>query len=346
MKRIIGIVIMAVVAIVLVSIGASQAQTPVGTSFTYQGRIFDDAGDPVNGLCYFIYAVFDEEIGGSQLDEWHLPLPNPGQSVVDGYFTSYPELDCATCWNSDARWLEIRFVCPYPTGPLQTLPRQRIYAVPYAIHSLDATVTPQPMPTLVNTATPQPTPTLVNTATPQPTPTLVNTATPQPTPTVLANVAYTNTSTIFTGTIGIDEGLNVGAITGAATGQIMANVANSGYFPFAPFLTLPANITNSTSVYFGAIGYDGVIRRMSVAVYVATTNDAANYWRLDFKRFDTGIAIFSVDTSAISTNIWTVLSVTGRSDAIITSMKGLYINAIKVNSPGAINISGPALYVE
>jgi hypothetical protein len=161
--------------------------------------VFDDEGDPFNGQCQFIYRLYEDADGIGELDEWHMVAPY-SQQVTDGYFTSYPEFDCTTCWNGDERWLGITFQCPYVTGPMETMPLQKINAVPYAIYSRNATATPQPTPTLVNTATPQPTATPMETATPQPTPTLVSTATPQPTATPLVNVAFTDVSNLFTTT--------------------------------------------------------------------------------------------------------------------------------------------------
>ncbi|MCX5691594.1 MAG: hypothetical protein NTV94_17680, partial [Planctomycetota bacterium] len=44
----------------------SYAQAPVGSSFTYQGKI-TDAGSPITNACDFRFKLFDAATGGSQI---------------------------------------------------------------------------------------------------------------------------------------------------------------------------------------------------------------------------------------------------------------------------------------
>ncbi len=252
MKRGILIVAAVIVAIVAVSISTSQAQDPVGSAITYQGRIMNDVGVPYNGQCMFSMALYDAESGGHNYGNWSSLNPT---TVTDGYFTIYPTWN-ASVWTDEAHWLELIATCG---GDPTTFPRQRVYAVPYAIHSLDATVTPQPAPTLVNTATPQPAPTLVSTAT------------PQPTPTVLANVAYTNTTNVFTASQEIDGMLGLGIASPATM-----ITANYGLFVGAGG-SLQYRTTGATQVNMGR----GVYYDSTAAGYRYLTSDFGVLFQLD-----------------------------------------------------------------
>ncbi len=127
--------------------GASLAQTPLGTQFTYQGRLNLD-GSPVNATADFQFTLWDTAGGGS-------PPAGGNQigaisaannvTVSDGLFTTTVDFG-APALNGDARWLQIAVRSPAASGAFQTLaPRQRLTPAPYALkvagvdgHSLDA----------------------------------------------------------------------------------------------------------------------------------------------------------------------------------------------------------------
>jgi len=46
--------------------GGSLPRSPLGTAFTYQGRLMD-GGNPADGLYDFRFALYDAEVSGSQI---------------------------------------------------------------------------------------------------------------------------------------------------------------------------------------------------------------------------------------------------------------------------------------
>ncbi len=105
----------------------AAAQTPFGSSFTYQGRL-DADGSPVNDDVDLRFTLWDAEVGGSQVGPG---VAIDAVAVVDGVFTV--ELDFTPlAFTGDARWLEITVASP-TGGPFVTLtPRQPLIAAPYA----------------------------------------------------------------------------------------------------------------------------------------------------------------------------------------------------------------------
>ena len=114
-------------------LGASATgwAAPLGTVFTYQGRL-TDGGSPANGLYDFTFRVYDAESGVVPLDTDSVT----NVSVADGYFTA--EVDFGSgVFTGEARWLEIDV---RPTGSVDftTLsPRQEMTPTPYALYALD-----------------------------------------------------------------------------------------------------------------------------------------------------------------------------------------------------------------
>ena len=121
-------------AILLLALGlmVCRAQvcnaTPVGTEFTYQGRLID-SNVAADGEYDFQFRLFDGGTGGSQVggDESIGDV-----NVIDGYFTV--ELDFGYVFTGQTRWLEIGVREGSSSGDFTTLsPRQKITPVPYAI---------------------------------------------------------------------------------------------------------------------------------------------------------------------------------------------------------------------
>jgi hypothetical protein len=112
---------------------------PLGTSFTYQGRL-DLGGSPVNGPADFEVSLWDEAgtgappAGGNQIGST-VTLSNV--QVTNGLFTL--ELDFgAGALNGDARWLQLAVASP-SGEPLTTLsPRVSLRSTPHALHSTNA----------------------------------------------------------------------------------------------------------------------------------------------------------------------------------------------------------------
>jgi microcystin-dependent protein len=107
--------------------GSAEAQTPLGTGFTYQGLLKQN-GIPANGNFDFEFNLFDDEdpfignlIGSESLQN---------VALQGGLFTVL--LDFGEVFNGDASWLEVR-VRPSGNGPLISLfPLQPVTAVPHA----------------------------------------------------------------------------------------------------------------------------------------------------------------------------------------------------------------------
>jgi len=109
--------------------GPQAPDAPVGTTFTYQGKLAD-GGSPANGSYDFLFSPFDAASGGVQVADSQI---REDVAVVDGYFTV--TLDFGTgLFEGDARWLEVDVRPGASTGSHTTLsPRTLLTGVPYAL---------------------------------------------------------------------------------------------------------------------------------------------------------------------------------------------------------------------
>ncbi len=118
----------------LLTEGLAGAAAPLGTGFTYQGRL-EDGNLPANGLFDFSFRLYDAETGGTSVG---LP-PIVSTNLVatsNGVFSV--DLDFGAVFNGDRRWLDIS-VNTNLARPLSALiPRQSLHATPYALHALKA----------------------------------------------------------------------------------------------------------------------------------------------------------------------------------------------------------------
>src|SRR5262245_61089616 len=104
-----------------------RAETPLGTAFTYQGRL-TDAGGAANGIYDLQFTLFSAETEGAQVG----PIVTAEDvAVTDGLFTVPLDFGAAAFAGS-ARWLEVA-VRPGAGGPFTVLvPRQALTAAPNA----------------------------------------------------------------------------------------------------------------------------------------------------------------------------------------------------------------------
>lgn len=118
----------------LVQVGKSE---PMGTVFTYQGRLMD-ANSPADGVYDFMFILFNEPSGTG----YQISLTNDINDieVIDGYFTV--ELGFGSdVFDGDGRWLEIS-VRPGDSNSVSdyvTLsPRQEVTPTPYSLYAENA----------------------------------------------------------------------------------------------------------------------------------------------------------------------------------------------------------------
>jgi hypothetical protein len=128
--------ISAIVLAMLAAPGAAIGQPyPVGTAFTYQGRLLD-GGVPAEGDYDFEFTLYDDPAAGSVVAS---PISKDDEPVDYGLFTVVLDFGGGV-FNGDARWLQVA-VRPGSSGPGDpyTLlsPRQPLTAAPYALYALD-----------------------------------------------------------------------------------------------------------------------------------------------------------------------------------------------------------------
>jgi len=107
---------------------ASASADPVGTAFTYQGRL-TDGGNAANGTHEFEFYLYDAATNGNMLGtQTKEEVP-----VTDGIFTVQLDFGPAA-FNGQPRWLEIWVRNDTDGQPGETLsPRQEITPTPYAM---------------------------------------------------------------------------------------------------------------------------------------------------------------------------------------------------------------------
>ena len=127
------------IAILALMVCSVAAAVPVGSQFSYQGRLMD-GNTPANGLYDFEFRLFDDPFGGnavgSILQLADIPVEN-GVFSVDLNFGTAP-------FAGQARWLAIGVREGTSTGAYDPLtPRQNLTVTPYALHALSGTPGPQ-----------------------------------------------------------------------------------------------------------------------------------------------------------------------------------------------------------
>jgi hypothetical protein len=118
---------------VLLASSWTVAQTPVGTAFSYQGRL-TDAGTPANGVYDLRFILYDADIGGSQVGP---VVTKEDLTVAGGLFTV--SLDFGAAFDGNKRFLEIAVRPGASTGSFMPLAaRQELTPTPNAIASQTA----------------------------------------------------------------------------------------------------------------------------------------------------------------------------------------------------------------
>lgn len=103
------------------------------TSFTYQGYLTDDTGNPVTDTCDFRFRLYNTLTAGTQIGT---DIEEIGIEVENGYFNTrinkYNEFG-NTAFDGSERYLAIAAKCTYDTSYLSLGIRQRLSAAPYAL---------------------------------------------------------------------------------------------------------------------------------------------------------------------------------------------------------------------
>jgi hypothetical protein len=111
---------------------AAGPQAAVGSGFTYQGRLTDGDGNPINDTCSLDFALWDAESDGSVIGHQLVT----GVEVADGYLAvllnSSDQLG-ADAFTGEARWLKIGVKCSADASWITLPGRQLLSAVPYAL---------------------------------------------------------------------------------------------------------------------------------------------------------------------------------------------------------------------
>jgi len=111
----------------------SKVQAPVGSAFTYQGRLTDTAGVPIDDTCDLRFGLWDDATSGAQVGS---TIEKPGMDLEGGLFTA--ALDFGTAFDGTALWLKVEVKCSTDAAYVALDPRQPLTAAPYTLHALDA----------------------------------------------------------------------------------------------------------------------------------------------------------------------------------------------------------------
>ena len=115
-------------AFLLLTSALCLAASPLGTAFTYQGRL-NDGGQTANGVYDLRFAVFDAASGPAQIGG---VLTNAATPVSNGLFTVILDFGPGV-FTGEGRWLEIGVRTSGSPDDFTTLsPRQPLTPTPYA----------------------------------------------------------------------------------------------------------------------------------------------------------------------------------------------------------------------
>ena len=114
--------------VLLASVASDVVASPLGSAFTYQGRL-SDGGNSANGYYDLQFAVFDASSGGRQLGS---TLTNAATAVSNGLFTVTLDFGAGVFTGGD-RWLAVGVRTNGSGSFVPLSPLQPILPAPYAI---------------------------------------------------------------------------------------------------------------------------------------------------------------------------------------------------------------------
>lgn len=128
---------------------APAVAAPLGTAFTFQGRL-TDGFVPANAQYDFVFRLYDAATLGSQIGS---DVTVGNLMVTDGLFTTSLDFGVSAL-DGNARWLEIAVRPGASSGAYSTLsPRQALTATPYALYALNGGLWEQDGTAITNTNT-------------------------------------------------------------------------------------------------------------------------------------------------------------------------------------------------
>ncbi|MCC6650785.1 MAG: hypothetical protein IT348_06520 [Candidatus Eisenbacteria bacterium] len=123
---------MLVIALFFLCMAAVAFAVPVGTHFTYQGKLQKDAA-PYSGAADMVFRLYDDPGAGNQIGA---DVTLAGVTLAEGLFTV--ELDFGGVFDGTALWLEVQVLTDGEAEYTTLAPRQLLAATPYALHALSA----------------------------------------------------------------------------------------------------------------------------------------------------------------------------------------------------------------
>lgn len=142
MKKFIRFGVFGSYLLLLLGMFSSTQAAPLGTAFTYQGRL-TDGSSPANGIFDFRFLLYDSLVGGNQVGPI---IDKEDETVSNGLFMV--QLDFGNgIFTGNARYLEIHVRPGTSTGSYTNLaPRQALSPVPYALTATNGPQGPQGIP--------------------------------------------------------------------------------------------------------------------------------------------------------------------------------------------------------
>ena len=127
--------VLALVSVFSLQPSALVYAAPLGTAFTYQGRL-NDGSNPATGIYDLNFSLFGVANGDSPLSG---PITNTAVAITNGIFTVTLDFGEGV-FTGDARWLEIAVRTNGATSFVTLLARQSITPTPYALHARSVSV--------------------------------------------------------------------------------------------------------------------------------------------------------------------------------------------------------------
>lgn len=119
-------------AVAAMCLASAALAAPLGTGFTYQGKLQKD-GAPYTGTADLLFRLHDDIAAGDQIGA---DVSLAGVTVTEGLFTV--DLDFGNVFDGTALWLAVHVLTEADPDYTALEPRQLLAAAPYALRALSA----------------------------------------------------------------------------------------------------------------------------------------------------------------------------------------------------------------